>query len=171
MRVVRPLLLAVLIVGGFFYFTTYRNGHLQPATWMSQPAKVEITEAATTSDILDAEEQNNIGVYRRNIASVVNITSRAMAYDFFYGLVPQEGQGTGFIIDKEGHIITNYHVIAEARQVEVNPQQPEEISRHHRRHRPPTRSSHRPDQSAGPSTHDARGLHSPSGRPESLCHR
>jgi S1-C subfamily serine protease len=119
MRVVRPLLLAVLIVGGFFYFTTYRNGHLQPAPWISQPAKVEITEAAGASDPLDAEEQNNIAVYRRNISSVVNITSRAMAYDFFYGLVPQEGQGTGFIIDKEGHIITNYHVIAEARQVEV----------------------------------------------------
>ena len=37
MRVVRPLLLAVLIVGGFFYFTTYRNGRLQPAPWISQP--------------------------------------------------------------------------------------------------------------------------------------
>ena len=33
--------------------------------------------------------------------------------------MPQEGQGTGFIIDKEGHILTNYHVVAEARQVEV----------------------------------------------------
>jgi len=33
--------------------------------------------------------------------------------------VPQEGQGSGFVIDKEGHILTNYHVIAEARQVEV----------------------------------------------------
>jgi S1-C subfamily serine protease len=42
-----------------------------------------------------------------------------MTFDFFYGLVPQEGQGSGFIIDKEGHILTNYHVIAEARQVEV----------------------------------------------------
>ena len=50
---------------------------------------------------------------------MVNITSRALTFDFFYGLIPQEGQGTGFIIDKEGHIITNYHVIAEARQVEV----------------------------------------------------
>src|SRR5205807_2026486 len=40
-------------------------------------------------------------------------------FDFFYGLVPQEGQGSGFIIDKEGHILTNYHVIADARQVEV----------------------------------------------------
>src|SRR5205823_15028983 len=61
----------------------------------------------------------NITVYRKNIDSVVNITSRAVAFDFFYGLVPQEGQGSGFIIDKEGHILTNYHVIADARQVEV----------------------------------------------------
>jgi S1-C subfamily serine protease len=119
MKVVRPLILAVVIVGGFFYFTTYRSGRLQPANGSSHLAKVEITEAASGADPLDAEEQNNISVYRKNIASVVNITSRAMAYDFFYGLVPQEGQGTGFIIDKEGHIITNYHVIAEARQVEV----------------------------------------------------
>src|SRR5207247_658103 len=64
-------------------------------------------------------EQNNISVYRKNIGSVVNITSKAVAFDFFYGLVPQEGQGSGFIIDKEGHILTNYHVIADARQVEV----------------------------------------------------
>src|SRR5258708_1390785 len=119
MRVVRPLLLAVVLVGGFFYFTTIRSGRFQRANWASQRAKVEITEAAGGSDPLDAEEQNNISVYRKNIASVVNITSRAMAYDFFYGLVPQEGQGTGFVIDKEGHIITNYHVIENARQVEV----------------------------------------------------
>jgi S1-C subfamily serine protease len=118
MRVGRPLIFAVFIAGAFFYFTTYRSGRLHPDNWVSQPAKVEITEAAT-NDPLDAEEQNNISVYRRNIGSVVNITSRVMTFDFFYGLVPQEGQGTGFIIDKEGHIITNYHVIAEARQVEV----------------------------------------------------
>ena len=119
MRVGRPLILAILIAGAFFYFTTYRSNRLHPANWVSHPATVEITEAASGSDPLDAEEQNNISVYRKNIGSVVNITSRVMTYDFFYGLVPQEGQGTGFIIDKEGHIITNYHVIAEARQVEV----------------------------------------------------
>ena len=118
MRVARPLVLSVLIAGAFFYFTTYRSGRLHPATWINYPAKVEITKAAG-GDPFDAEEQNNIGVYRKNIASVVNITSRAMTFDFFYGLVPQEGQGTGFIIDKAGHIITNYHVIADARQVEV----------------------------------------------------
>jgi S1-C subfamily serine protease len=42
-----------------------------------------------------------------------------VAFDFFYGLVPQEGQGSGFIIDHDGHVLTNYHVVADARQVEV----------------------------------------------------
>jgi S1-C subfamily serine protease len=51
--------------------------------------------------------------------SVVNITSTAVGFDFFYGSVPQQGQGSGFVLDKEGHILTNYHVIADARRVEV----------------------------------------------------
>ena len=122
MRLARPLLLAVAIAGAFFYFTTWRSNPqssvLHPSNWLSHPAKVEITEAAG-GDSLDSEEQNNISVYHKNIPSVVNITSRAMTFDFFYGLVPQEGQGSGFVIDKEGHILTNYHVIADARQVEV----------------------------------------------------
>jgi len=118
MRFLRTLFFAILLASAFFYFTTYRNGRLHPANWISHPQHVEITEAAG-SEALDAEEQNNINVYKKNIASVVNITSRVMTFDFFYGLVPQEGQGSGFVIDKDGHILTNYHVIADARQVEV----------------------------------------------------
>jgi S1-C subfamily serine protease len=116
MRALRPIAIAVLLVGFFFYYTTYRSGTLR--TVSAPGGKVEITEAAS-SEPLDAEEQNNISVYHKNIGSVVNVTSRAVALDFFYGLVPQEGQGSGFIIDREGHILTNYHVIADARQVEV----------------------------------------------------
>lgn len=118
MRLLRPLLIAVFIAGTFFYLTTHRSNQFRPADWISRPQKVEITEASSDG-ALDAEEQNNISVYRKNMPAVVNITSRAVTFDFFYGLVPQEGQGSGFIIDKEGHILTNYHVIAEARQVEV----------------------------------------------------
>jgi S1-C subfamily serine protease len=121
MKLIRPLILAVAIASAFFYFTTWRpNSHeeLRPSNWLTRPDRVEITEAAP-GGALDDEEQNNISVYKRNIPSIVNVTSRAVTFDFFYGLVPQEGQGSGFIIDKEGHILTNYHVIAEARQVEV----------------------------------------------------
>src|SRR5579863_5471042 len=121
MKLLRPLILTLAIAGGFFYFTTWRSNSRAGAShpsWLSHPAQVEITEAAP-GEALDSEEQNNIAVYHKNIPSVVNVTSRAMAYDFFYGMVPQEGQGSGFVIDKDGHILTNYHVIAEARQVEV----------------------------------------------------
>jgi S1-C subfamily serine protease len=118
MKLLRPVVLAILLAGAFFYFTTWRSAPLQLANWISHPNKVEITEAAGDQS-LDSEEQNNILVYRKNIPSVVNITSKAVTFDFFYGLLPQEGQGSGFVIDKEGHILTNYHVIADARQVEV----------------------------------------------------
>jgi len=118
MRLFRPVILAAILAGAFFYYTTYRPEGFTPAKWVSHPNKVEITEAAG-GDSLDAEEQNNISVYRKNIPAVVNITSKAVTFDFFYGLVPQEGQGSGFVIDKDGHILTNYHVIADARQVEV----------------------------------------------------
>jgi S1-C subfamily serine protease len=118
MKLLRPVLLAVILAGAFFYFTTYRSSRGGLTDWVGHPGRVEISEAAG-SDGLDAEEQNNIAVYHRNIGSVVNITSKTVTLDFFYGLVPEEGQGSGFIIDKAGHILTNYHVVADARQVVV----------------------------------------------------
>jgi S1-C subfamily serine protease len=118
MRALRTILFALLLVAAFLYFTTLRPGHPRVTEWLSQPNKVEITEAAS-GEGLDSEEQNNITVYKNNIPAVVNITTRAMTLDFFYGEVPQEGQGSGFVIDKEGHIVTNYHVIADAQQLEV----------------------------------------------------
>src|SRR6476661_7065190 len=116
MKLLRPVAMAVLLVGFFFYFTTYRSRTFHLGN--SPAEKIDVTEAAS-NEPLDGEEQNNINVYRKNIGSVVNVTSRAVAFDFFYGLVPQEGQGSGFVIDRDGHVLTNYHVIADARQVEV----------------------------------------------------
>ncbi len=118
MRLLRTLVITIFLSALFFYITTYSSGRFWPTSYVSRPDKVEITEAST-SGAEDVDEQNNISVYKKNVPSVVNITSRAMSYNFFYGLQPQEGQGSGFIIDKEGHILTNYHVIADARQVEV----------------------------------------------------
>jgi len=118
MKLARPFIFGIVLASAFFYFTTYRSGHLHAPSWMGRPQHVEITEAAG-SEAFDSEEQNNITVYRKNIGAVVNITSRVMTFDFFYGTVPQEGQGSGFVIDKDGHILTNYHVIADAQAVEV----------------------------------------------------
>jgi len=118
MKLARPFIFGIALASAFFYFTTYRTARLHAPSWMGHPQHVEITEAAG-NETLDSEEQNNITVYRKNIGAVVNITSRVMTFDFFYGTVPQEGQGSGFVIDKDGHILTNYHVIADAQAVEV----------------------------------------------------
>ena len=118
MRVARPVLFAIILAAGFFYFTAHRPATFHTADFLSRPDHVEITEAAS-NESLDAEEQNNINIYRKNIGSVVNITSRVQVFDFFYGATSQEGQGSGFVIDKEGHILTNYHVVENAHEVWV----------------------------------------------------
>jgi S1-C subfamily serine protease len=121
MKTLRIFIIATLLVGGFYYFTTHRHGEpgsSQSDSWITRPTKVEITEAAAPQSF-DSEEQVNIGVYKKVLPSVVNITSRIVAFDFFYGAVPEQGQGSGFIIDREGHILTNYHVVENAQQLEV----------------------------------------------------
>ena len=116
MKLGRPILVGAAIAVAFLIYTTHRFG-ASPGQWV-QRTPPEITQAAEPP-AMDAEEQNNISVYKRVSPSVVNITSTSLAFDFFYGPVPQEGQGSGFVIDQEGHILTNYHVVANARQVEV----------------------------------------------------
>lgn len=63
------------------------------------------------------DEKNNISVYEQVNKSVVNITSRGVHYDeFSFYAYPTEGSGSGFIFDKEGHIITNYHVVENGKE-------------------------------------------------------
>ncbi|HZL25765.1 MAG TPA: trypsin-like peptidase domain-containing protein, partial [Acidobacteriaceae bacterium] len=128
----RPVILVLLILLGFYYVST----RLMPSGALAglvHRATVDGTTQSTVSGPLgnfalteasaapsfDTEEQQNIAVYKRALPSVVNITSTAMARDFFYQPVPVQGQGSGFILDKEGHILTNNHVIDNAQTVEV----------------------------------------------------
>jgi S1-C subfamily serine protease len=110
MKLWKPLLLAIVLAAAFFYLTTHRPGSFKPAG-LGGGGKLELTEASQGNQQLDPEEQVNVSVYKKAIPSVVNITSRVNTFNFFYGVMPQEGQGTGFIIDNAGHILTNYHVI------------------------------------------------------------
>jgi S1-C subfamily serine protease len=123
MRTLRPLILAIIIAAAFYFYTSSRRpapdaGSANSTSWFSGDKNLELTQAAGPGE-LDPEETVNVNVYKKAVPSVVNIKSRAVSYNFFYGLVPEEGQGTGFILDKEGHILTNFHVIANAQKVEV----------------------------------------------------
>jgi S1-C subfamily serine protease len=68
---------------------------------------------------VDDDEANNIEIYKRVSPAVVNITSTTVDFDFFFNAMPKQGSGSGSIIDAEGHILTNYHVIEGARTLEV----------------------------------------------------
>lgn len=118
----RRLLLVLLIVGGFWFVTTHLPGGLNRLSLIGgrgSNSPLELTEAHAAPEF-DSEEQNNIAVYKRVLPAVVNITSTSLVFNFFYGPVPQQGQGSGFILDKSGHILTNFHVVEGAnRGVEV----------------------------------------------------
>ena len=81
------------------------------------------TETAPVARITDpsvaTDENNNIEVYRAISPGVVFITSSSGGRNIFEG-GEREGTGTGSIIDREGHILTNDHVIAGARTLTVS---------------------------------------------------
>ena len=68
----------------------------------------------------DFAERRIIEVYERVSPSVVSITTQVLQRNFFFELIPAEGAGSGFVLDREGHILTNYHVIRGAQQIEVS---------------------------------------------------
>ena len=116
MKHLRPFLLVIVLVGGFWFLTTHlpaRGSKFSLFPVRGGGSALELTEAEA-APAYDAEEQNNIAVYKRVLPSVVNITSKALVFNFFYGTVPQEGQGSGFVLDRSGHVLTNFHVVAGA---------------------------------------------------------
>jgi S1-C subfamily serine protease len=121
---VRRLVITCLLVGCFWYIVSGKNfmslGRL-PLTQNGTPffsSPLHLTEA-NADQAYDNEDQNNMSVYKRVLPGVVNITSTSLAFNFFLGTVPQEGQGSGFIVDTAGHILTNYHVVEGGRDIEV----------------------------------------------------
>jgi S1-C subfamily serine protease len=118
----RQVLLIVLLVSGFWLVTTHLPSgftHLAMFGGKGIGSPLQLTEAQAAPSY-DAEEQNNIAVYKRVLPSVVNITSTTLVFNFFEGVVPQHGQGSGFVLDKAGHVLTNFHVIDGAnRGIEV----------------------------------------------------
>ena len=69
---------------------------------------------------LTPEERRNIAVYDNCYRSVVHIATQAFQIDrFFRTATSQEGSGSGSVLDSEGHILTNYHVIEGADRLSV----------------------------------------------------
>src|SRR5689334_22238072 len=76
-------------------------------------APIAVADPSVASD-----EQNNVEIYKSFSPGVVHITS-TVAVEGFFGVFPQQGTGSGSIIDNQGHILTNYHVVKDARRLDV----------------------------------------------------
>lgn len=118
------LLLAVALVGGYWAGSQRQASPLPTPTFVPSGANAEAWLASVvapqgTPAALSTDEHTNIQVYAQASPAVVNITTRTVEMDFFYGAMPVEGAGSGFIINQDGTIVTNYHVVAEAQQIQV----------------------------------------------------
>ena len=86
-------------------------------SWASTPVS---STPAVPPGVLSDEERNNVDIYQRYSSGVVNITTSTIGYDFFLRPVPMEsGTGSGAVIDDQGHIVTNFHVVRDAETLEV----------------------------------------------------
>jgi S1-C subfamily serine protease len=116
----RQILLIALITGlfaagGVVLFDRITNRFQPSQAAFTENAPAGISDPATSTD-----EQNNIEVYRTLSPGVVFIHSTSYARDFFGFVEPQEGSGSGSILDQQGNILTNYHVIEGAQKLSVS---------------------------------------------------
>lgn len=95
-----------------------------PDPALTQAAFSDASDDANLLQLIDAAgldfaERRNIDVYQRVSPSVVNINTQVMVRTYF-NIVPEEGSGSGFVLDDQGHILTNYHVIENATDITVS---------------------------------------------------
>jgi len=89
-----------------------------PTATVVPPTPAPIVIAPPEASLVTLQSQVE-GVYAATGDSVVNIAVTTIGYDFFFNPVPQEGSGSGFVYDMDGHIITNFHVVEGAEEINV----------------------------------------------------
>src|SRR6202045_3482778 len=118
------LFLAAVVIILAAYWAGDRWGARQPVDVGAGPISSSkpggLTANTSQRDAaLTVDESINVRVYRQTAPAVANVLTKATQYDFFMDPVPVEGAGSGFIIDKRGYILTNFHVVQEAQSIEV----------------------------------------------------
>ncbi|HUK16809.1 MAG TPA: trypsin-like peptidase domain-containing protein [Bryobacteraceae bacterium] len=119
MRILRPFLWAAVLVAGFLYVTS--TGHWKLAHFLPQAHSDAHLweEPASAASSFSPDEQNNIDIYKMAREATVNITSRVYRQDWFFRVYPEEGTGSGFIINRDGEILTNFHVVSGSNRLTV----------------------------------------------------
>lgn len=116
----RILLLTLILAGSFWYVTSRADWHvsrlLHPLT--STGRLWSAPESAQTAGF-STDEMNNIDIYKTARLATVNITSIVYQQDWFFQVYPSQGTGSGFILNDEGQILTNNHVVRGTAELSV----------------------------------------------------
>jgi S1-C subfamily serine protease len=116
----RALVMTLLLVGGFWLITIHGNWSVERILRpISSSGKLWTDPVTAHGAGLGADEQNNIDIYKTSNLATVNITSVVIQRDMFFRTYPVKGMGSGFIINEDGEIVTNKHVIAGSSKVQV----------------------------------------------------
>jgi len=115
----KVLAVLLLVVAGALVFTVWqqkKHGQSMPAS-VYEPKPI----AQRPDDKLGADEQATIDVFEKFSRAAVNVTSLSTQRNAFRLDVQEipRGKGSGFVWDKEGHIVTNYHVVEGASKANV----------------------------------------------------
>ena len=104
-------------------FAETRSGRASPAAVAARaaPAPVVPVQFRSAAAGHSNDEANNIEIYQKYNEGVVNVSALMPEHHWFLNAVPRygSGAGSGTVIDREGHILTNYHVVGGAREVSV----------------------------------------------------
>ena len=117
----RVLLLTVTLVAAFYYVISQPNSSLsrllRPFTGASPAWSGPVN--ASTSPAFTSDEENNIEIYKVARLATVNITSTVLRETWFFQVYPSQGTGSGFILNDQGEILTNNHVVTGSRELSV----------------------------------------------------
>ncbi|HXI43375.1 MAG TPA: trypsin-like peptidase domain-containing protein [Bryobacteraceae bacterium] len=113
----RPLLWALILVGGFYYVTSLSRWNI--GQFVRKTAAGWSSPSTATTAGFSSDEANNVDIYKSAHLATVNITSVVWRENWFFQLYPEKGTGSGFIINPDGRILTNFHVISGGSQLTV----------------------------------------------------
>ena len=112
----RTIFLALLLAAGFVSWTTWSKwgGRLAHQATLAANAEGSFWTGPSTvqGGGLESDELNNIDIYKRAREATVNITSTVLQRNWFLEVFPVKESGSGIIIDKQGRILTNAHVVS-----------------------------------------------------------